>query len=106
MFRITSGKGFQMKFGNGNTVSVQFGYGNYCENRDKFPEAGRMRDWQGDPEEVSSSTAEIAAWSADGTWYEFGYDQVEGYVSADRVASFIEFVQSSDVSKDRWENPE
>jgi hypothetical protein len=33
MFTITHSKGFQMTFANGNTVSVQFGQGNYCENR-------------------------------------------------------------------------
>lgn len=32
-FRITGGRGFQMKFPNGYTVSVQFGMNNYCENR-------------------------------------------------------------------------
>lgn len=35
MFKITDGKGFQVTFENGITVSVQFGYGNYCENYDK-----------------------------------------------------------------------
>jgi hypothetical protein len=33
MFTIRQNKGFTMKFANGNTVSVQFGRGNYCENR-------------------------------------------------------------------------
>lgn len=32
MFRICSGKGFQVVFENGYTVSVQFGGGNYCDN--------------------------------------------------------------------------
>jgi hypothetical protein len=31
-FRITMGKGFQVKFANGYVVSVQFGFGNYCDN--------------------------------------------------------------------------
>ena len=32
MFKITRGTGFQMTFENGWTISVQFGYGNYCDN--------------------------------------------------------------------------
>ena len=34
MFTITQGKGFHMTFSNGCTISVQFGSGNYCSNRD------------------------------------------------------------------------
>lgn len=34
MFRAFN-KGFQIDFPNGYTVSVMFGEGNYCENRDK-----------------------------------------------------------------------
>ena len=33
MFTINQGKGLQMTFSNGWTVSIQFGYGNYCSNR-------------------------------------------------------------------------
>ena len=31
-FRITDGKGFGLTFENGWTVSVQWGWGNYCDN--------------------------------------------------------------------------
>jgi hypothetical protein len=31
-FKSTNNKGFQMTFENGWTISVQFGYGNYCDN--------------------------------------------------------------------------
>lgn len=31
-FQITRGRGFQLTFPNGYTVSVQFGYGNYTDN--------------------------------------------------------------------------
>ena len=45
-FRICQGKGFHIRFENGYTVSVQFGPGNYCENRytrigDEDEQAGR-----------------------------------------------------------------
>ena len=33
-FTITNGKGFQMEFKSGYTLSVQWGVGNYCDNRD------------------------------------------------------------------------
>tara|TARA_Y100000034_G_C6655133_1_gene286952 strand:+ start:96 stop:581 length:486 start_codon:yes stop_codon:yes gene_type:complete len=32
-FRVCDGKGFQIRFKNGWTLSVQFGQHNYCENR-------------------------------------------------------------------------
>ena len=32
MFRITQGRGFQMVFDNGYTISVQWGAGYYCGN--------------------------------------------------------------------------
>lgn len=31
-FRITDGKGFSIRFANGWAISVQFGWGNYCDN--------------------------------------------------------------------------
>lgn len=68
-------RGFQMKFTNGWTVSVQFGFGNYCDNRD-------------DPK-TSSPNAEIAAWDKDDYWYNFGDDKVQGWVKAEEVAEFI-----------------
>ena len=37
MIRITNGKGFQMTFENGWTISVQFGWGNYHDRREMFP---------------------------------------------------------------------
>jgi len=33
-FEISNQKGFQITYKNGYTVSVQFGGGNYCTNRD------------------------------------------------------------------------
>lgn len=90
MFKITSGKGFQMTFANGWTVSVQFGPGNYCENRSMLfdtefspSESDRLAGAKG------SIDAEIAAWDKDGTWYNFGTDTVKGWVTPDMVAAFI-----------------
>lgn len=91
MFKVTSGKGLQMTFANGWTVSVQFGAGNYCDHYN--------RSWAPDGEDVNelcgaqgSTTAEIAAWDKDGNWHDFGGDKVKGYVNADDVAHFIKFI--------------
>ena len=80
MFNICDGKGFQITLANGWAVSVQFGAGNYCENRSygyNIPEFG------------SSPDAEIAAWDANNNWHDFGSDQVKGWCSADEVVAFL-----------------
>ena len=107
MLGITGNKGFQMTFSNGNTVSVQFGYGNYCENK-LNEEVGAL--FNPEPHNPQSSDAEVAAWSrasGDGegerVWYNFGHDTVAGWLNADEVASFITFVATSDLNEDRWE---
>lgn len=87
MFRSTQNKGFQMEFKNGITISVQFGTGSYCERRNlTAPIQGEMK-----MDRVESSTAEIAIWDKDGNWFDFGHDQVKGWVDADEVAFWIIF---------------
>ena len=86
MIYITQGKGFQMKFNNGWTVSVQFGPGNYCENRKYVgwsAEADRKAGEQGSPD------AEIAAWDVRNAFYNFGSDTVKGYVSPAEVVAWL-----------------
>jgi hypothetical protein len=89
MFKISQGKGFQITFSNGWTVSVQFGSGNYCENSsiDYNPFA---------PERSESKDAEIAAWDGNGEWHDFGHDTVKGYCSADEVADFIAMIKAKE----------
>lgn len=76
MFKITANKGFQITFANGNTVSVQFGGWNYCENRHKFEE-GR---------ELSCENSEVLAWDKDGNVL---CDWVQGWQTPEDVAAFI-----------------
>lgn len=83
MFRITAGKGFQMTFANGWTVSVQFGSGNYCENR-SYMYANKEVIERGE-----SADAEIAAWDKNNNWFEFEHDTVKGRCSSNEVADFI-----------------
>lgn len=85
MFRSTRNSGFQMEFKNGITISVQFSTKNYCERKSMTaPIQGEMKI-----ERVESNTAEIAIWDKEGTWLNFGHDQVKGWVEADEVATWI-----------------
>jgi hypothetical protein len=74
--------GFQMTFENGNTISVQFGFGNYCNNKFKSLE--------------SCIDAEIAIWNKDDIWYQFeNTDSVKGYCNSNEVAKWIEFAANN-----------
>lgn len=86
-FKSTNNKGFQMTFENGWTISVQFGHGNYCDNR-LHPDGVFFSKRKS---VVESSDAEIAIWGPDGQDYDFGSDTVKGYCSADEVATWIKF---------------
>lgn len=91
-FQITGGKGFQMVFSNGWTVSVQFGGGNYCDNyHDKID--SESEDGYRASGRRGSRDAEIAAWDNNGDWMPLGCDTVKGRVSPDDVAKFIRKVQ-------------
>lgn len=95
MLKVTQGKGVQMTFANGWTVSVQWGSGNYSDHYIRSARAGEHWDTvQRSVGEQGSKTAEIAAWDANKTWYDFGGDTVKGYVSADEVAEFIHLIAS------------
>lgn len=103
MFKITGGKGFHMRFENGWTVSVQFGYGNYADNYNMDDYDFALRDIKAGSQ--GSSTAEIAAWDIDGTMLPFASDDtVKGWVSADEVAAFITMVRG--LEKDHLKNKE
>lgn len=73
MFKTTQNKGFQITFTNGNTVSVQFGGGNYCENRYANPDNGECEN------------AEVLAWNKDGEYI----TEAIGWQTPEEVAAFI-----------------
>ena len=56
-FTSTDNKGVHISFGNGVVVSAQWGYGNYCQNRDDV----RLNNAR-DRRSVKSDTCEIAIW--------------------------------------------
>ena len=58
-FKSSRNKGFHMTFKNGWTVSVQFGWGNYCENYNNHPK--EMRDFG--KVAYASDTAEVWSWN-------------------------------------------
>lgn len=91
---IVPGKGFQLTFKNGRTLSCMFGYGNYCENRNK-------REYVLAPEvevpEHSSTDFEIAGWPMEHRpWVNFGCDEVKGWVDLKHVVEFGKFLRDAD----------
>jgi hypothetical protein len=88
MFKIIGGKGFHLTFKNGNTISVQFGAGNYCDNyNDDIIESMNKTSCE-------SETAEVATWTAGGEWNLKKFlpeatDDVHGYMSADEVLDLM-----------------
>lgn len=92
--------GFMMSFKNGLTVSVQWGKGNYCENRHHSDDV--MRDEMGF---VHSNTAEAAVWKTDDPKQEFidankfapngveSMDNVIGYLNPEDVIEFLKNVK-------------
>lgn len=62
-----------MTFKNGFTISAQFGAGNYSSNRSIGFEA----------EVPLADSVEIAIWDKNNTWFNFGSDEVKGWVSTE-----------------------
>lgn len=106
-FRITMGKGFQITFPNGITISTQFGFGNYCENltdNTAISYGGEVlsENYSGD---VNCNDCEIAVFSKDGDWITKDaligsgvnvepYDDVEGYVKIDNWLKIFNWCQN------------
>ena len=86
-FLATRNKGFRMTFENGFEISVQWGPGNYCERKDEdFDKPQEERFWE-------SRTAEIAIFdSKDDSMITLGKDNVDGWLTPDKVAKVITMV--------------
>jgi len=104
--------GFQIDFENGWTISVQFGIGNYCSNRD-----GAGNPFKNIPDFLESETAEIAAWRTDSRgrskgvstkeWYKFEHgEQVDGWQTPAKVLEFMNMVSKFGVKElpNNWDN--
>jgi len=92
MFNINRGKGFSIEFSNGYTVSVQFGAGNYCSNRDvPFADSAKHA-------ELGSSTAECAVIDKDGGFITppGWVDEVKGWMEPSEVVALLAWAESKD----------
>jgi len=91
MLKTTGSNGFQITFANGYTVSVQWGEGNYCDNRDNRA-ANKFAD---NIPGVPCKNAEIAAWDSAGKWVDMeNGDVVDGWKTPEEVAAFIQKISS------------
>jgi len=103
-FGITDGKGFHVRFGNGWTISVQFGWGNYCATRN----TGSRTDDRANGEK-GCENAEVAVFDPAGDFVKlpaFMYDgdeerrnDVAGWCDADSVLRLMNRTASQ--SKER-----
>ena len=97
MFSVSGNKGFSITFENGNTVSVQWGSGNYC---DPVHPDGRGAGYDAPTKDEGawkSTTAEVAAWNSDGEWHNCGGDQVKGWMTPAQVLEFVNFVANNEL---------
>lgn len=95
-FTPTSNYGFHVKLANGVTVSVQWGYGNYCDDRYSPAKERSMYDIKPDGTRDTSKftgeyvTAEVASWDDLDNWFTLGdYDTVIGWQSPAEVEKII-----------------
>ena len=85
MFSISNNKGFQISFNNGYIVSVQFGGGNYCSNRDlPIEDYGKSVP--------DSDTAETALMTKDG-FVEYQGDDVQGHMTPKCVLELLNYAE-------------
>lgn len=91
MFKSTLNRGFQLTFKNRLTISVQFGSGNYCSNKNLSGKVDEMRT------RINTSlSAEIAIWDENDNNYKFKNGELSmGWLSTDEVAEWIEKVKKA-----------
>lgn len=98
MFKITDGRGVFIQFANGYGISIQWGMGNYCQNRDAWPEQPELyKQFQRELGQNGSATAEIAVMTPDGALCGqqlgiFDHDDVGGYCSPERVLEVMNII--------------
>jgi hypothetical protein len=93
-----SNSGFHIEFDNGLTISVQFGHGAYCDNRNSS-----VDDVTGDYDFCRN--AEIAVFDSKGKFVPISeHDNVAGHVDINHVLDFIVVVRNlpSSVNCDNW----
>jgi hypothetical protein len=92
MFTNCYNTGVQFTFANGLSISIQWGGGNYCDNRNLTPNFDEQKLSR---TIVECPNAEIAIWDENNNWYNFGSDTVKGWVTTDEVAQWMTKVQTA-----------
>ncbi len=92
MFKVMGNCGFHIEFENGVTVSVQFGYGSYCNPVKDFHCSNiHLIGTEKDEKVHESYTAEVAIWEKGGEWITKECpvfktsDEVKGWLSPKEV---------------------
>ncbi len=87
-----------MKFENGLTISIIWGYGNYCDHNNKFELTPEK-----DIPHFKSTTAEMAIFDDNGGWVTFNGDTVKGWLTPEEVANYISKTKDATSVKDLCE---
>jgi len=97
-FRICNNRGIHITFKNNVTVSIQFGVGNYCENRYKDYDTHYNKP-------MKSVDCELAIWDNNINEYEAQWitsrcpyvntygDMVVGYIVADKIPDILKWAK-------------
>ena len=95
MFKISQGKGFHITYANGYSVSVQWGFGNYCDYHHLCAD-GDFVALQHKCGKDGSATAEIAGFNPDNEWChpDEWDDDVKGYCTPAEVLEFMNWIAS------------
>jgi hypothetical protein len=92
-FSIFAKSGFQIRFENGWTVSVQFGPTHYCSNRNMDDLNVITKMFKPEPlafgDEFSCANAEVAVWDAKGDYHTFDGDLSKGWVKPAEVLTIL-----------------
>ena len=84
MFLVTANKGVHITFANGYSLSIQWGQGNYCQNRNI--------DVPYRSEVPASATAETAIIDPNGAFIEYNGNNVQGWQTPEQVAATMAYV--------------
>lgn len=93
MIKIIKNRATQLSFKNGLTISIAIGDLNYCDR--KNPTFNPTPDPEMLIQVVKSGNAEIAIYDSQNNWFNFGSDEVLGWVNPDDLANWIHWTQSA-----------
>lgn len=97
MLKITESKGFHITFENGLTASIQWGFGNYCDNHFNYELLSNRTI------PVESNDAEVAVFDANNNFMNIDQflpeevrsdDVVAGWLTPDQIADFLMAVKN------------